>query len=210
MTDSGQLRRHQTCGDHGAAPAGLWKLALAVVLSPGCYHIVMPVSPSPLPSEMAPLGIEVPHIVRLVNGYTESRIVWFRTEGIHHIGVDLREWTDRLISQLQVELESRGVNTVIGRSGEPPDPKAAVLRIRITRIRPPSSASDAIASNDPQAGGGPILEATIESDDGTYRAEYSSGVTSNGFSDALYHLKESILVEDSLRQWLRLRASSTD
>ena len=77
----------------------------------------------------------------------------------------------------------------------------AALRIRITRIVPrPDDASNR---------GGPLLEATIESEDGDYKAEFSSGATSHGFSDAFYNLKESILVDGNLGQWFRWSSSDS-
>lgn len=205
-----RFRRQRPWSGHGfrAARLPVAAIALAILtqLAPGCYHILMPVSPPRLPDDVAPLRIQPRRIVRLVNGYADSEIIWFRTEGIHHIGADLREWTDRLLSQLQIELEPRGVSTAITDGQAPANAEAIGLRVRITGIRPPSSAGDAFAPDDPQGGGGPVLEATIESEDGTYEADYSSGATSHGFTDAFYHLKEAILVEGSLVEWLRLRS----
>ena len=106
-------------GGTGVAPsrrsAVVLSTAVAVTLVTGCYHLIMPVTPLRLSDEVVPLRIEPRRTVRLINGYTETQTVWFRTEGIHHVGADLREWTDRLLSQLQLELEPRGVSSLIER-----------------------------------------------------------------------------------------------
>ncbi len=192
-------------GGTGVAPsrrsAVVLSTAVAVTLVTGCYHLVMPVNPPRLSDDVAPLQVEPRRTVRLINGYTDRQTVWFRTEGLHHIGADLREWTDRLLSQLQLELEPRGVSSLIERGDSPSAANGAALRIRITRIVPrPDDASN---------GEGPLLEATIESEDGDYKAEFSSGATSHGFSDAFYNLKESILTDGNLEQWFRRSSTNS-
>lgn len=178
-------------------------ILVATAVVTGCYHLVMPVNPPRLPDEVAPLQLEGRRTVRLINGYTERKTIWFRTEGIHHLGVDLREWTDRLLSQLQIELEPRGVSALIENEGE--READAALRVWITNVIPPDSQRRLDASNDGASGRGPTLEATVKSEDGAYEATFSSGATSHGFSDALYSLKESILVDGNLVQWLSSR-----
>ena len=184
-------------------------MAVAVTLVTGCYHLVMPVNPPRLSDEVAPLQVEPRRTVRLINGYTEMQTVWFRTEGIHHVGADLREWTDRLLSQLQIELEPRGVSSLIERGDSPPGASGAALRIRITSIVPPDVSSRTNRPDDALNGGGALLEATIESEDGDYKAEFSSGAISRGFSDAFYNLKESILLDGNLGHWFRRSSSDS-
>ena len=200
-------------GGTGVAPsrrsAVVLSTAVAVTLVAGCYHLVMPVTPPRLSDEAAALQIEPRRTVRLINGYTDRQTVWFRTEGLHHIGADLREWTDRLLSQLQLELEPRGVSSLIERGDSPPVAKGAALRIRITRIVPPDVSGRTDRPDDASNGRGPLLEATIKSEDGDYKAEFSSGATSHGFSDALYNLKKSILLDGNLEQWFRRSSSDS-
>ena len=158
----------------------------------GCYHMITPVNPERLPDDVAALQIYPRRAARLVNGDSEETVTWFRSEGIHHIGADLREWTDRILLHLQSELEPRGVSVVIGEETAP-SAELAVLRIWVTEIVAP----------DARGGGGAVVRARVQSDDGNYAAEFSSGVTSHGFSDALYNLKKSILVDPALSDWFR-------
>jgi hypothetical protein len=186
---------------------GAW---LATILASGCYHLVMPVSPPRLPDDVSTLRIEPRCTVRLVNGYTEAETVWFRTEGIHHIGADLREWTDRLLSELQIELEPRGVSTLIDRGAAASAVSDAALRIRITSIVPPRLPGGTDSAGESRSDQGPLLEATIESEDGGYRGEFASSATAHGFSDALFSLKESILVDGNLAAWFSEAATFND
>ncbi len=165
---------------------------LVASLVTGCYHMITPTNPERLPDDVAALQIYPRRAARLVNGYSEETVIWFRSEGLHHLGADLREWTGRILVNLQGELEPRGVSVVIGEEAAH-RAALAVLRIWITEIVAP----------DARGGGGAVVRARIKSDDGNYAAEFTSGVASHGFSDALYNLKKSILMDPALSDWFR-------
>jgi len=163
--------------------------------SSGCYHIVMPVRSDRMPDTLVAAIASPRRTVRLVNGYEHEVLVWFRTEGAHHIGTDLREWTDRLLADLREEYDSRGVTVALParRKVRPTDPAALV--VRVTSIRGP----------DATGGGGAELEAALESMDGSYRERLRSLPQASKFSDALYSLKVLIIESPGLQAWI-LRA----
>jgi hypothetical protein len=128
-------------------------------------------------------------------------------DGIHEIEVDLRDWTARLIQEIEIELGRRGVTVVVpeasleGTSIEPrPSPHAArdqaplpVLRAWITEVAAP----------DPEEMRGPVIAARIEAADGGFAASFTAGEHARGFRDALYDLKKRVLDDEGFQAWLR-------
>ena len=173
----------------------------------GCYHTMEPVKPPLLPNEVAqgiyPLGA----LLRLENGYSGREARWIRTEGLHRLEVDLREWTARLLGELEIELERRQVSVVVAEgslSGTSVSPAARpdrrkkggvypTLRVWISDVKAPS----------PESGQGSYLAAEMESEAGDFSASYAVGSKVKGFKDAFQELKQSILEDARFQAWLK-------
>ena len=186
------------------ATGAAWVLLLA---ASSCYHTVAPVRPAALPVDdkapVFPQGLRV----RLENAYGEPELRRVRSEGLHHLDVDLREWSARLLSELAFELERRGVAvslaegdfkgtpvkplTRVDEAGTVPEP-GAVLRVGISAVEPPPTDLSA----------GPSLSAEIASREADFSRSYATTPASKGFREALLELKGQILADGALRAWL--------
>ncbi len=178
-------------------------VASAIVTVAGCYHIVSPPSsPAIAIDEVSPLASPPARAIALANDYEEENVRWIRAEGTHHLGLDLREWTDRLIGELLADLATLEV-TAFRASSENGDssgaPTVPSLRVRVTDVVPPSS---------PSAGPARVA-AAIESRDGEYRGEFHSSPSAGELASALHSLKLEILEDASFRAWI-LAAPNAD
>lgn len=176
----------------------------------GCYHTIEPIKPLLLPIEVAEGLFPRGALLRLENGYFEPEMRWIRTEGLHKLEVDLREWTARLLSELEIELERRQVFVVLaeealsGTSVNPiqrPEPRRKkdgpfpILRAWVSDLKAP----------DPEADRGPYLSADLESEDGDFSASYAVTTKVKGFGEAFQELKKSILEDPRFQSWLKKR-----
>ncbi|MBI4604579.1 MAG: hypothetical protein HY721_21665 [Planctomycetes bacterium] len=171
-----------------SALAGRWAFGLVLAASvPGCRHLLDPIRPPPIEGEIEalfPRGTTL----RLENGWEAPQVRPLRSEGIHSIEVDLRAWTARLMSELEEELARRGAAP--GGSAA-----RAALRVRVTEVRAPGR----------EAGGGPLLEARLESPSGDLAAAYAADPHAKGFSDAFLSLKRQVVEDPRIREWIQGR-----
>jgi len=186
-----------------------WALALVLAAS-GCYHSIIPVG-SP------PLGVEeervFPHstVLRLDNGYTSMTLVEIRTEGVHILEADLREWTADLLVELQIELRRRGADAIVSESSVegtsvvlPEEGEALdldrrsdrrtlpVIRVWISHLGDPSAAPEAR----------PLAAAEVESNDGAFAASYAAEPGCKTFSAAFLSLKKQMIEDARFRGWI--------
>ena len=166
-------------------------ISAATIASLGCYHVISPPKPLDLPSDYLTHLVDTPRTIRILNGYETEAVRWFREEGIHDLGLDLREWTDRLIAELHDELFPRQVSVVYGNTVG--SKVRGTLRTWVTEFHPPNA----------DGGGGAWLQARLMSDDGSYIATVDSGETTNDFGSAYYELKKKILEDTAFTAWLR-------
>ncbi len=187
------------CRLHRPLVTLLW--AVPLLLVGGCHHLVSPPVPSTLPSDESQLfPPDERRLVRLTNGYETEEIVWFRSEGLHALGADQREWTEHVLRLLERELMRRGVEVVLGVAGSRSPPRAAgSLQIQVTHIEPPTRETRT----------GAKLVATVASDDGKLLREFQS-VDDTSFRAALYDLQRTILADTALRAWIRELRSPHD
>jgi hypothetical protein len=149
--------------------------------------------------------------LRIEGGYDAAVIRSVHADGIHELEVDLRDWTARLIQELEIELEKRGVVVIVpaasldGTSIEPrPSPHVPrdpsslrVLRVRVLEVTAP----------DREEGRWPFLAARIESAPEGFAASFTAGEHARGFRDALYELKKKILDDSRFQAWIRSACS---
>lgn len=197
----------------GRSPRGPFpRLTLGAVVSTvllalaGCIHLIEPIRPETLPLEDTspfPAG----RLVRAENGHMASEIRRLRSEGLHHLDVDLRDWTARLLSELERELSLRGVTLIVPdsslaatTSARPAYPAripledgeaAAALRVWITGVKPPGPGGEA-----------PLVSAYIEEARTGTSASFEAGEGRKNFSGALYDLKKTILKDGRFRDWI--------
>jgi hypothetical protein len=172
----------------------------------GCIHLIEPIRPETLPLEDAspfPAG----RLIHAENGHRAPEMRRLRSEGLHHLDVDLRDWTARLLSELERELLLRGVTLIVPdssltdtTSARPVHPAripredrepAASLRIWITEVRPPGPAGET-----------PLVSAYIEEARTAASASFEAGEGRENFSGALYDLKKKILKDERFRDWI--------
>jgi hypothetical protein len=183
-------------------------LSLAAALAAGCHHLLEPIQPLPVPlEEIQTVAFPPGTAFRIENGYDAPAIRSLRAEGIHELEIDLRDWTARLIQEIEIELERRGVAVVVpetalaGTSVEPRraqrsprDPAALpLLRARVLDVTAP----------DPAAARGPFLSLRLEAPVGGFAASFTAGEERTGFRDALYDLKKKVLDDEGFQAWIR-------
>ena len=177
-------------------------------LAEGCYHLIEPTLPPPIPVDgdlsVFPKGL----VLRLENGYEAPEVVWIRSDGIHQMEVDLRDWSGRLVSELAAELRRRRVGVSVSaaslsgtsavtsdvpRTESSPETKGSrVLRVWVCEVRAPPLEED----------GGVLISAELGSDAADFRGSYATGPDLRGFRDALYQLKKTILEDSKFREWV--------
>ncbi len=179
---------------------------LVLALLAGCTHLIEPGQPPWLPVEGDLSTLAATTGIRIENAYAGPVLRCIRSEGIHSMEVDLRDWTARVVSGLAVELDRRhvsvsvppaslsGTSSVTGSvprarpsSAEP----ARVLRVRVTEVRAPCP-----------DGCDPLVTVQIRSAAGDFSARYASSPEAVTFRDALYDLKRTILEDPRFRHWL--------
>ena len=83
-------------------------IVILAFLFPACSHVVVP--RGPIPVKMEVVGpINVNKEISLGNGVTESKLTLIGTKGRHKWFGDFMVWTSFIVSQLENELKSRGV-----------------------------------------------------------------------------------------------------
>jgi hypothetical protein len=190
----------------------IWLLALSLTAS-GCYHCIVPVCSAPLPVEEGsafPPGT----VLRLEGGYDSRALLEIRTEGAHVLEADLREWTAKLLVELQLELRRRGADAIVSESsvegtsvilpeeGENlvldrrPDARRTcpVLRVWVSHLGDPSATAETE----------PLVMAEVESADTTFSASYVAEAGSRTYSAAFLSLKKKMIEDARLRGWLSL------
>lgn len=159
--------------------------------------MIEPVRPSPIPVgppiDLFPEGVSL----RLVNAFDAPRRAPLRSEGIHHLEVDLRDWSARLVSELAFELQRRrvrvavpseslegttSVTATVPREQRPGTTGARTLRIAVVEVRAPS-AEEHVA----------LLCAEVESADGLFLATYATSPAAKTFKEAFDEIKRAIL-----------------
>ncbi len=79
-----------------------------VLLFSGCSHVVSP--RGAIPVKMDVVGsMDVKKEVSFINGVADSKLTLIATQGSHKYFADYRQWTSLILSQLESELKSRGV-----------------------------------------------------------------------------------------------------
>lgn len=176
---------------------GFLRLAFALAVldaASGCYHVIKPVRALPLSEDAAFPVLDRPRTIRLVNGYRQEELYWLHTDGIHHLGVDFREWTDRLIAELKSELEPLQVTSLTVLETPPGDDGETIpsLTLWVAEIRAPTTSG----------GGGAALAAELASKDGSYMVKRRSEFGAHGFADAFFDLKKAIIEDPLFATWL--------
>ncbi|HVR73167.1 MAG TPA: hypothetical protein VMT52_02495 [Planctomycetota bacterium] len=172
----------------------------------GCIHLIEPIRPETLPLEDTSPFL-AGRLVRAENGHVAPEIRRLRSEGLHHLDVDLRDWTARLLSELERELSLRGVTLIVPdsslaatTSARPAHPAriprgdeeaAAALRVWITGVRPPGPGGEA-----------PLVSADLQEARTGASASFEAGEGRKNFSGALYDLKKKILKDERFRDWI--------
>ena len=150
-------------------------------------------------------------ILRLDNGYSSTVLLEIRTEGAHILEADLREWTAKLLVELQLELRRRGADTIVSESsvegtsvilpeaGEAPLPDPGsdqrtypVIRVWVSHLGDPSTAAETR----------PLAAVEVESADGAFAASYAAEPGSKTFSDAFLSLKKQMIEDARFRGWV--------
>jgi len=175
----------------------------------GCFHVIEPTDAPPLRLEEDEQTLLKGSRVRLENGYAEAEMRRLREDGIHRLDVNLREWTARLLLELERDLEARGAEVHVdwnelrgtaldpllraAREEESCGARFPLLRAAITAVVPP----------DFETGAGALLSATLAAPDGSLSAVYDTGTTPAGFAEAFLDLKKQMIGDERLRAWLR-------
>ncbi len=74
----------------------------------GCSHVVYP--RGPIPVKMDVVGsMDTKREISFINGVADSKLTLIATQGAHKYFADYRQWTGLVVSQLESELKSRGV-----------------------------------------------------------------------------------------------------
>jgi hypothetical protein len=178
--------------------------------------MIEPIKPPVLPHEVAQGIFPTGALLRLENGYPGPEVRWIRTEGLHRLEVDLREWTARLVSELEAELERRQVVVVVA-EGSLSGTSVSLVETSESRGKPASRPKKAgalptlrvwvseVKAPDREAGRGPFLSAELESETGDFSASYAVNSKVMGFKDAFQELKQSILEDARFQVWLKKR-----
>ena len=129
----------------------------------------------------------------LENLRTESEIVRVRREGVHVLEVDLRDWSDRLLDALAVELERLGAEVRFGDASTHayPEPR---LRLDLAHMEFPRR----------DGSGNAVLIAQVSSlPDGYSRRLASRGAAT--FTEAYQQIVRGVADDPRLREWLATR-----
>ena len=77
-------------------------------LSSGCSHVVSP--GGPIPVKMVVVGaMDARRVVSIINGVTDSKLTLAATKGGDKYFADYQHWTGSIVTQLEIELRTRGV-----------------------------------------------------------------------------------------------------
>ena len=152
-----------------------------------------------------------------MNGFEGSYVRSLCTEGIHHLEVDLRDWTARLVAEVAGELRARGIRAEVpfrslahtSVADEEVGGPSALWRLPTPRLPESTDAIPTLRAWVLQVrvpprseGGASALEATIESVDGAFAAQYATTSESRGYRAAFLDLKRRIVGDPRLRAWL--------
>jgi len=74
----------------------------------GCSHVVYPRGPIPVKTDVVG-SMDAKKEVSFINGVADSKLTLIATQGSHKYFADYRQWTGLVVSQLESELKSRGV-----------------------------------------------------------------------------------------------------
>jgi len=74
----------------------------------GCSHVVYPRGPIPVKTDVVG-SIDAKKEVSFINGVADSKLTLIATQGSHKYFADYRQWAGLIVSQLESELKSRGV-----------------------------------------------------------------------------------------------------
>jgi hypothetical protein len=145
--------------------------------------------------------------VQVQNGYETALLEELRTEGIHHLVIDLRDWSARLAAELVFEVERRGVaatlvegslsgTSLVGTADDlleaPRDPSAPVLAVWVGGVVPPTISGDR----------GPAMFAELEGRPDLFLSVEVSDPEVKTFDAAFFELKRRILLDERFRDWL--------
>lgn len=91
-------------------------LALLILVSmvlffSGCSHIVAPRGAIPVKTDVVG-SIDSRQEVSFSNGVAESKLTLIATQGSHKYFADYKHWTGQIVSQLESELKTRGVQVL--------------------------------------------------------------------------------------------------
>lgn len=172
----------------------------------GCIHLIEPVRPLAIDVEedaLFPGDLRI----QVQNGYDTAWIQELRKEGIHHLVIDLRDWSARLAAELVFELKRRGVaatlvegalsgTSLVGTSDDlleaPPDPSAPSLTVWVGGVVPPAISGDR----------GPGVFAELEGQPDFFLSVRVGDPEVKTFDAAFFELKKRILGDERFRDWL--------
>jgi len=123
----------------------------------------------------------------------EPEIVRVRSEGVHVLEIDLREWALRLMDALAVELERLGAEVLFA-SDAPQSYPEATLRVDLERIDFPER----------DGAGGVFLAARVASEPDGYSRTLASREAKD-FAEAYQQIVRRIVDDPALRKWLEKR-----
>jgi hypothetical protein len=83
-------------------------LVSMVIFFSGCSHIVAPRGAIPVKTDVVG-SIDAKQEVSFVNGVVESKLTLIATRGSDKYFADYKHWTGQIVSQLESELKTRGV-----------------------------------------------------------------------------------------------------
>lgn len=196
-----------------AAAGALLALVASAMAGAGCIHLVEPPEAPTIaldssgsdPLYHTLLGARA----RALGAYESPSVLRLRDEGVHRIDVDLREWTARLLRELERELGRRGVflhvpdasldRTASARPLLPPrqaPPDEALLptlTVSVDAIRDPQRLPRRV----------PVLEAHVDLAPGGQRLALASQPWTRTIPGAFFDLKKQLLADSVFLEWLR-------
>lgn len=155
----------------------------ATLPAASCNHVVAPVASPRLPTSVAPDVFDGSLAVDLRNAFEGPEVVPLRSDGIHRVRIDLKEWTQRLIGEMRADLEARGVPPW-GKSG------GRVLWVRVSGVELPSG-----------PGGDAVISARLKTAD-EVDVFAGEGRGQPGLRAALSDLRRRIVTSSSLQRFL--------
>jgi len=162
----------------------LGAMLAATLPAASCSHVVAPVASPRLPASVAPDVFDGSLAVDLRNGFEGPEMVPFRSDGIHRVRIDLKEWTQRVIGEVGADLHARGVPPW-GSSG------GRVLWVRVSGVELPS-----------EPGGEAVISARLTTAD-EVDVFAGEGRGQPGLRAALSDLRRRIVMSPSLQRFLR-------